>query len=58
MDPLLLSPTDAARVLGLGRSTLYELLASGTIPSVKIGAARRVRSADLRAYVAGLAHSG
>ncbi|PZE73448.1 transcriptional regulator [Curtobacterium sp. MCBD17_019] len=51
MEPLLLTPAEAAKALGIGRSTLYALLADGTLPSVKIGAARRVRSSDLRRYV-------
>jgi len=52
--PLLHTPADAAKLLGIGRSTLYELLADGTIPSVKIGSSRRIRHADLEAYVAAL----
>lgn len=34
------SPAEAARVLGIGRSHLYELLAQGRIRSVKLGARR------------------
>ncbi|ROP74071.1 helix-turn-helix domain-containing protein [Curtobacterium sp. PhB115] len=52
--PLLLTPAQVAAELGVGRSTVYELFASGELRSVKIGSARRVRSADLRAYVEGL----
>jgi excisionase family DNA binding protein len=55
MEPILLTPAQAASALGIGRSSLYELLAAGTIPSVKIGSSRRVRTADLRAYAEGLA---
>lgn len=55
MEPLLLTPAQAASALGIGRSSLYELLAEGAIPSVKIGSSRRVRTADLRAYIEGLA---
>lgn len=49
--PLLLTPAQVAAELGVGRSTVYELFASGVLRSVKIGSARRVRSADLREYV-------
>jgi excisionase family DNA binding protein len=47
---LLYTPVEAAQALGIGRSTLYELLADGTIPSVRIGTSRRIRHADLVAY--------
>ena len=35
--PLAYSPTDAARALSVGRSTLYRLIADGRLPTVKIG---------------------
>jgi len=37
MDSLLVSVEEAARLLGLGRSATYELLASGELPRVKVG---------------------
>ena len=37
MKPLLISVADAARVLGLSRSTISELARKGTIPSIRIG---------------------
>jgi excisionase family DNA binding protein len=54
MEALLVTPAEAAKSLGISRSTLYELVAAQVIPSVKIGASRRLRTADLRAYVATL----
>jgi excisionase family DNA binding protein len=48
---LLLTPTEAAELLGLGRSTVYELLAAGDLESVQIGRARRIPGAALVAYV-------
>jgi len=39
--PILLTPTEAARALGIGRSKLYELQA-GVLESVHIGACRRI----------------
>jgi excisionase family DNA binding protein len=48
---LLLKPEEAAEVLGIGRSTLYELLAAGQIESVHIGKARRIPVASLEQYV-------
>ena len=44
---LLLTPTEAAAALGIGRSKLYELLKSGTVPSITIGACRRIVASDL-----------
>ena len=37
MEPLLVSVADAARVLGLSKSTIHGLAANGTIPSLRIG---------------------
>jgi excisionase family DNA binding protein len=51
---LLFRPEEAAEVLGLGRTKLYELIASGELRSVKIGSARRVSAIALTEYVAGL----
>ena len=51
---LLVRPEEAARMLNVGRSTLYELLASGEIKSVKIGRSRRVAVESLRQWVARL----
>ena len=38
MDKLLLTPTEAAAALGVGRSKVYELLQCGSLQSVRIGA--------------------
>ncbi len=51
MDKLLLRPTEAAEALGLGRSKTYELLASGVIPSVRIGRSLRVPTEALQQWV-------
>ena len=48
----LLSAEELARELGVGRTTAYSLLWSGTIPSMKVGRLRRVRREDLEAYLA------
>jgi len=57
MEALLLKIPEAAAQLGVSRAKLYELIASGTLPAVKIDGCRRVRTDDLRAYVEGLATS-
>lgn len=54
MDKLLLTPTEAATALGIGRSTLYQLMRCGTVPSVRIGGCRRVPATSLSELVARL----
>jgi excisionase family DNA binding protein len=54
VNKLLLTPAEVAEVLGVGRSTVYELLAAGLVESVRIGRARRIPRAALDAYVARL----
>lgn len=54
-DQLLLKVPDVARRLGLGRSFVYQhLIQSGTLPSIKVGGARRVLASDLEEFVRGL----
>jgi len=53
-DPILLTPTEAARALGIGRSKLYELLQTGVIESVHIGTCRRIPTDALSDLVARL----
>ncbi len=53
-DQLLYRPEDAARVLDIGRSTLFELLAEGHLASVQIGRSRRIPRAALEDYVSRL----
>jgi len=52
--PLLLTPEAAAERLSVGRTTMYGLIASGRIQSVKIGRARRVLATALTEYVSSL----
>lgn len=51
MDKLLLTPVEAAQTLGIGRSKLYELLQSGRLPSVRIGACRRISADSIHRFV-------
>jgi excisionase family DNA binding protein len=55
---LLLSPTEAARALGISRTKFYELLSDGTVASVRVGSLRRVRAEALEVYVASLDPAG
>jgi excisionase family DNA binding protein len=51
VEPLLVRVEEAARMLSLSRSTIYEMLDSGELPSVRRGTARRIPVAALRAWV-------
>ena len=48
---LLLTPEEAARALGIGRTKLYELLTTAKLPSVRIGGSRRVSVEALTEFV-------
>jgi len=49
--PLLLKVEEAARLLGLGRSKVFQLLSTGELPRVHIGRSVRVRRTDLEQWV-------
>ena len=54
----LLRPEDVARRLQLGRTTVYDLIRSGRLRSVKVGACRRVTPAALAEFVTQLSAEG
>lgn len=54
-DPLLLTVTEAATMLGVGRTKTYELITGGQLQVVHIGRAARVPVAAVHRYVEGLA---
>jgi len=47
MEKLLYTPVEGCRVLGVGRSKVYELLGIGELTSVRIGACRRISATAL-----------
>ena len=51
-EPLAVRVPEACRMIGIGRSKLYELIADGTIEVVKIGSITVIPVAQLRAIVA------
>jgi excisionase family DNA binding protein len=51
LDKLLYRPKEAAQALGIGRATLYDLMRSGRIRSVKDGGMRFITLDALRDYV-------
>jgi excisionase family DNA binding protein len=50
-DQLLVTPEEAARRLSVGRTTIYQLMASGELQSVNIGRCRRVPVSALSMFV-------
>jgi excisionase family DNA binding protein len=47
----LMNPAEVRQLLGLGRTYTYQLLATGVIPSIRIGRLRKVRRSDLDAFI-------
>jgi len=54
MTKLLLNVDEAAEVLGISRSKLYELLRDRQVASVKVGGLRRITMTALNQYVESL----
>jgi excisionase family DNA binding protein len=52
MEPLLLKTGDVAKLLGLGRSTVFAMLAVGELPVIRIGRSVRVPRAALEGWIA------
>ncbi len=50
MKPINVSILDAARILGIGRSKLYELINDGALETVKLGTRTLVRVASIKAF--------
>jgi len=51
VDKLLLTPEEAATVLSIGRSKVYELIGDGRLASVRIDTSRRVPARALAEFV-------
>ncbi|MFL5664681.1 MAG: helix-turn-helix domain-containing protein [Ktedonobacteraceae bacterium] len=49
--PLLLSVPEVAKILGLGRTKVYELIASEGLPVVRFGRAVRVSVVSLQQWI-------
>lgn len=50
--PIAVSPDEAARLAGIGRTTLYAALTKGELPSIKIGTRRLIRVDAIRNWLA------
>jgi excisionase family DNA binding protein len=51
LEPLQVEVTEAARLLGYSRSTIYQMLNSRELPSTRHGTSRRIPVAALRAWI-------
>jgi excisionase family DNA binding protein len=52
IEPLVVDPQAAQRMLACGRTHLYELLAAGELDSFKDGRSRKITVASIKAFVA------
>jgi excisionase family DNA binding protein len=55
---LLYTPDTAGAILDVGRTTIYALIASGELKSVKIGRSRRIPASALEDYINKLTADG
>lgn len=51
MEKLLLTPPEAAALIGIGRTRVYDLIARGVLPSLRIGRSVRVPVEGLREWI-------
>jgi len=51
IQPLVLSPAQAAQALGLSRAAVYNLMARGELRSVKLGGSRRIPVSELERLI-------
>jgi excisionase family DNA binding protein len=51
MDRILFRASEVSEVAGIGKSKVYELIAAGVIPSVRIGKCVRVPADRLREWI-------
>lgn len=50
-EPICVRVNDAARLIGVGRTKLYELIAAGEVDTVKFGKATRVLTGSLHDFI-------
>mgnify|MGYP002141020673 FL=1 len=51
LEPICVTVNEAARMIGVGRTKLYELIAAGEVDVVKLGKSTRITTASLRALI-------
>lgn len=50
-EPICVKVDEAARMIGVGRTKLYELIASGEIDAIKLGKSTRITTESLQELV-------
>ena len=55
VEPICVRVNEAARMIGIGRTKLYELISAGELETVKIGKATRITTTSLYELVRGRA---
>lgn len=58
LPPMLVSVEDAARLLSVGRTKIYELIGSGDLDGRKAGKSTRIVMASIHQYVENLPRKG
>lgn len=48
MDQLTVSISETARILGLGRTTIYAMIANGRLEAIKLGRRRLVKAESIQ----------
>ena len=51
MEPIATSVNGAAKALSIGRTTIYELINSGKLETVKLGRRTLIKTASIRALI-------
>ena len=51
MEPLAVSVNDAARVLGLGRTSIYAMISDGRLERFKLGRRTLIKTSSIRRLV-------
>jgi excisionase family DNA binding protein len=51
MEPITVTIPDACKAIGVGRTTVYELIQGGKLEAVKIGGRRLIKTSSIRRLV-------
>ena len=51
--PLVMTPVEAAQALGIGRNSIYSLLRSGDLKSIRVGRLIKITRSALEEYLQG-----
>lgn len=51
VEPICVRVNDAARMIGIGRTKLYKMIASGEIEAIKLGKSTRITTTSLHKLI-------